>query len=202
MTFKDNPFWDINIIGLIGAPGAGKDTVADFLVEKGFAKFAVADEIKKGYYAESGYSEEQFKAARGTELEQKIRDGLWKFSAEKCKEVENPTHFMHLTLKAIGDSGVKRAVISDVRTQMECTYFTHFADANLILVLRNYKEELALDRIPGTKINLKDVIHHPKFWNTSNTLEETHTELEKFYEKVILGGVMDSDSSEKPPERT
>lgn len=199
MTFKNNPFWNINIIGLIGAPEAGKDTVADFLVEKGFTKFAIANEIKKGYYAESGYNEEQFKAARGTRLEQDIRDGLWNFSAKKCKEVKNPTYFMCLVLGAIGDSGTKRAVISDIRTQMECTYFTHFADANLILILRNYKEELASDRIPGTKINLKNVIHYPKFWNISNTLEETHVELEKFYKEIILGGEMNSDS-DKPPE--
>jgi hypothetical protein len=198
---NEKEFENINVIGLIGAPGSGKDTIADFLVKKGYVKFAVADEIKKGYYAESGYTEEQFKAARGTELEQKIRDGLWEFSAKKCEEMKNPTYFMFKVLKAIKNSGTRHAVISDVRTQMECIYFTQFANAKMILILRNYKEELGSNKIPGTKIYLKDVIHHPKFWNISNTLKETCEELEKFYEETILGGEMDSDSSntDKPP---
>lgn len=199
MSFTENFLKDVQVVGLIGAPKAGKDTIADFLVNKGFVKFAVADEIKKGYYAETGYTEEQFKLARGTELEQKIRDGLWNFSARKCKELENPCYFMYLVIEAIKNSGAKRVVISDVRTQMEYTYFLRFAGAQMILILRDYKKELNSELLAGTKIYLKNVIHLPKFWNTFDTLDEAHEELERFYGNVILGGNMNSDIKDEEP---
>ena len=70
------------ILGLIGAPGAGKDFLADFLVEKGFKKFAFADRIKEEYYKIIGITEEAFKSCRETEEEKIIRAGLWKYSDE------------------------------------------------------------------------------------------------------------------------
>lgn len=182
------------VVGLIGAPGAGKDTVADFFVKKGFTKFAIADEIKKGYYAESGYNETQFKTSRGTQLEQEIRKGLWEYSERKCKEFENPCYFMGLARRSISIVN-SPTIISDIRTQMELIYFQTQIDAKIILVLRDYEKELACDILPGTKIKLSSIMDFPKFWNTSNSIEETYEKLERFYQNTIIGEKMELDSS-------
>ena len=47
------------IIGLIGLAGSGKDTAADFLVDKGFVKMAWADPIKRFAMEIFDFSEEQ-----------------------------------------------------------------------------------------------------------------------------------------------
>ena len=42
-------------LGIIGAPGAGKDAIADYLIEaKGYDRIAFADQIKEEYYGISG----------------------------------------------------------------------------------------------------------------------------------------------------
>ncbi|MFA5048427.1 MAG: hypothetical protein WC516_05400 [Patescibacteria group bacterium] len=169
------------IIGLIGAPGAGKDTVADFFVEhKSFKRLAFADKIKEGYYAETGYSEEQFKLARGTILEQQIREGLWEYSARIKKEF-GQAYFIHQVIENIGKNDI---IVTDVRTDLELFMLEKDCKARMVVVLRNFKEELKGKILPGTKLKLSKIINYPKFWNIQNSLDETYIELYKFFEEL------------------
>jgi hypothetical protein len=172
-------------IGLIGAPGAGKDVVADFLVaNKSFKKMAFADQIKKEYYAVSGYSEEQFKASRGMPLEDKIRQGLWDYSG-KIKEKCGPHHFVDPVIDAI-EKCDKNVVVSDVRTVFEVRRMVGIG-AIMILVSRDISSDLGAEKVPGTQLPVSSVGANLWFENNYNTLEEAHKELENFYETQIRG---------------
>ena len=172
-------------IGLIGAPGAGKDVVADFLVtHKGFKKMAFADQIKKEYYAVSGYSEEQFKTSRGMPLENEIRQGLWDYSG-KIKEKNGPHHFIDPVINII-EKCDKDVVISDVRTAFEVRRMVGIG-AILILVSRDVSSDLSAEKVPGTQLPVSSVGANLWFENNYNTLEEAYKELENFYETQIKG---------------
>jgi len=179
-------------IGLIGAPASGKDTVAEFFVRnKGFKKFAFADKIKEGFYEESGFSEKEFKEARGTDKELVIRNGLWEYSSKICK-INGNDYFVKLVIeKVLEYNGL--TVIADIRTDIELKYLFDI-NSQIILILRDYKEELRNKFLPGTKIMLRDVIEFPIFWNTYNNISEIQGALESFY-KEIQGDTMDPDSS-------
>lgn len=150
------------IVALVGALGAGKDTVAKHLVEQhDFRRFAFADEIKRNYYATSGYSEEKFKAARGTPLELEIRDGLWKHSDYvKCER--GSLYFVDLLVGAILDCKLP-AVVTDIRTHDELCAMRSMG-ANIVLVMKIKKgnnsnmfnpEENVF--IPGSRLKYGDV---------------------------------------------
>jgi dephospho-CoA kinase len=168
-------------IGLIGAPNSGKDVIADFLVKnKGFRKFAFADRIKKEYYATSGYSEEQFKNSRGTELEQIIRIGLWKFSDEKRNEFGN-LHFITPVIQEIIDCQTS-VVVSDVRTLYE------FDQLNKIgsIMIHVYRTvfDLTNEYIPGTRLRTLTTKALLKFYNNYSTLELFQEKLVEFFKEI------------------
>lgn len=166
------------IIGLIGAPKAGKDEIAKFFVFKGFKRLAFADKIKESFYAETGYTEEQFKQSRGTELEQIIRDSLWDHSARICDKF-GAKYFINQVVDTIGKDNV---IITDVRTDLELEALEIYK-AKIALVLRNFREELKGRFLLGTKLRLDKIILYPKIWNIYG-LEEIYMELDKFYEEI------------------
>ena len=175
-------------IGFIGAPGAGKDVLADFFVNnKGFAKFAFADKIKEKFYKRTGLSEEEFKASRGTSLEQQIRKELWAYSAEQTKQ--DKLYFISPVVRAIEQTDGP-IVVTDIRTIAELQT-VETLEFQPILILRDYKKELkgefkpGLGKvIPGTKIPIALVIDFPIFWNDLDDLEETYTNLEQFCQEL------------------
>jgi len=150
------------IVALVGALEAGKDTLAQHLVERhDFRRFAFADEIKRNYYAASGYSEEKFKAARGAPLEREIREGLWKHS-DRVKSERGSLYFVDLLVGAISDCK-QPAVVTDIRTQDELCAMRSMG-ANVVLVMKIKKgnnsnmfnpEENVL--IPGSRLKYGDV---------------------------------------------
>jgi len=181
------------IIGLIGAPASGKDTIAEFFVRnKGFKKFAFADKIKEGFYEESGFSEEEFKEARGTDKELIIRDGLWEYSSNICK-INGDDYFVKQVIEKVKEYN-NLAIVSDIRTNIELKYLFNIG-AQIILILRDYKEELKGKILPGTKILLKDIIEFPIFWNTFSDVSETNEALEDFCKEIQGDMIMDPDSS-------
>lgn len=181
------------IIGLIGAPNAGKDIVADFFVKyKKFKRLAFADKIKEGFFEKTGYTDFQFKKARGTPLEKTIRDGLWEYSANICKEYGS-AFFIDKVLKEI-KSYNGSIVVTDVRTEFELLTLQCFG-ASIVLVLRNFKEELKGKILPGTKIKVNKAIEFPKFWNINDNLENTNLELERFFIE-LQEKRMDPDSTD------
>lgn len=169
------------IIGLIGAPEAGKDIIANFFVEnKLFKRLAFADEIKNGYYSETGYTEEQFKISRGTPLELQIRNGLWEYSARICNEF-GKLYFVRKVVDSIGNDNV---VVTDVRTDEELEILENECNAKIFLVLRNFRKELSGETLLGTKLKLSRIIHYDKIWNIYNSLDEIYAELHNIFEEL------------------
>ena len=169
-------------IGIIGAPGSGKDMLADFFIKyKGFKRFAFADKIKEEFYKISNYTEQQFKLSRGSELELQIRKELWQHSIEKTNN--NKSYFIDPII--VETNMYDNVVISDVRTQTELDAIkkTKFIP---ILILRNFIKELEGELfqedkvIPGTQIPINKIIDCPIFWNIYN-IEDNYNNLYKFY---------------------
>lgn len=170
------------LIGLIGAPNAGKDVIAEYFVKhKGFKKLAFADKVKEGYFAETGITEEQFKQSRGTKLEQEIRNGLWEYSEKICVQ-KGRRHFIWRVVEQIESWG-NNIVITDIRRELELSVMED-CGANIMFVLRNFKEELEGKVLPGTKLPLSKIIFYNKFWNIHDNLETTYKELDEFYRKI------------------
>lgn len=148
------------IIALVGPLGAGKDTVAKQLVERhGFRRFAFADEIKRQYYAATGHSEEEFKAARGTPLEEEIRSGLWQYSDTMRRE-KGALHFVNSLVSAVRNCR-DSVVVTDIRTRDELDQLRG-TGARIVLVLRFAKdEEIRVpadeDKIPGARLTYGDL---------------------------------------------
>lgn len=114
------------MIGLIGAPRSGKNTVADFLQQtRGFVPMAFADKIKEEY----GISKEKFEAAKMTGNIDNLRTELWNFSA-KMKE-SNPNHFIDKVMQdAINIR--ESVVIADIRTVEEFDAFFSYGNQNIL----------------------------------------------------------------------
>ena len=174
-------------IGLIGAPGAGKDdVVAHVLVDRyGFKRFAFADRIKECYYDHIGITEEYFKSMRGTPREQEIRDGLWAFSDAKRAE-HGPLYFID---DVINDAKLyQNVVITDIRTEDELTEVSKIAD-DIVVVIRETDNILDRSDYPlcGTRIPLYKVLNLGVFFNLFSELEHARESFDKFYQRKLEG---------------
>ena len=174
------------IIGLIGAPEAGKDDVVAYVLgQHDFARFAFADQIKKCYYDEIGITDEYFKSCRGTPEERKIREGLWEFS-DKKRKLKGPMVFIDPVIDEIKKQ--ENAVITDIRTEDELKKVSEIADFILLVVrdpdvLFNHGNEM----FPETRIPLWKICNCPVFMNISNSLEEARKDFDIYYQR-LLGG--------------
>lgn len=174
-------------LGIIGAPRAGKDTIASYLVEnKGFLRLAFADQIKNEYYKISGFTEYDFK--KRNEKEDEIRNGLWEYS-KKAMEQNGQYYFIDQVLEKVKNN----TIITDVRTLNE-VFECKKSKIKLFIIIRNVKKELNGYYLLGTKIPLFSIMGtYPIFWNDSNNLNITYQRFEEF-----LGGkIMDPDSNSK-----
>lgn len=171
-------------IGLIGAPGAGKDVFADFLVKfKGFKKFAFADQIKKEYFTTSDFNEEYFKLVRGTSIEQSIRDNLWAYSDRMRKEYGN-LHFITPVVKNIAEYA-GNIVITDIRTIDELSEVKKIG-VFTIMIVRDLKLNVKTNIFPGTRFTFADTFGIPVLWNCLSNIGDTYLDFETFYNKIII----------------
>ena len=109
------------MVGLIGAPRVGKNTVADFLQQtRGFIPMAFADKIKEEY----GISKEKFEAAKITGNIDNLRTDLWNFSA-KMKECK-PNYFIDKVMQDASNAR-ESVVITDIRTVEEFNAFFSYS---------------------------------------------------------------------------
>lgn len=114
------------IFGLVGPPRAGKDVVANFLVEtRDFKKLAFADRIK----TEFGISKEDFEAAKIAGNIEELRTRLWDFSAKK--KAEDPEYFIRLVMEEAVKSE-ESVVITDIRTEDEFNALFKYSPAEII----------------------------------------------------------------------
>ena len=136
--------------GLLGAPRAGKNQVAQYLKEsRGFATFAFADSIKE----EFGISVENFEAAKITGKIEEIRQQLWEFSA--IKKAQDPLYFIN---KVMGEAILieNSAVVTDIRTEDELlSFFNHKADR--IYWVRRNCEDVQDGFLKGSKIKCETI---------------------------------------------
>ncbi len=127
------------IFGLLGAPRAGKDSVAKYLQEsRDFVSMAFADKIKEEY----GLNKGDFEAAKISGQIEELRKELWDFSASKKKD--DPLYFIRQVLKeAYGYH--KQVVITDIRTPEELDAFFLYDNKNCIrrtyIISRDYLNE-------------------------------------------------------------
>lgn len=165
-------------IGLIGAPKAGKDVVADFFVHCGYRKFAFADKIKEGYYRESGYNETEFKDGRGKDVEKIIRAGLWAYSSRKKLEYGN-NYFIAPVIEEIDKKD--KNVIADVRTIQELQSLLKIG-VDFLFVTRDFDRDMSGQVIPGTQISPRCVEKYCSvFINNYNTIEDAWDALRRSY---------------------
>lgn len=168
------------IIGLIGAPGAGKDDVVAYVLQSqyGFKKFAFADQIKSCYYNEINITDEYFKSCRGTPEEQKIRKGLWEFS-DKMRAEHGPMYFIDPVISAVQKNN--KAVITDIRTQDELVRVVEISDLILMVV----RDPMCLfdksdEFFPETRIKIHELFNYPVFMNTYD-LDQARKDFEDYY---------------------
>ena len=174
-------------IAFVGPVGSGKDMVAQYLVaQHGFRRFAFADRIKQEYYAASGHTEEEFKAARGTPLETEIRKGLWAHSVSVCRMLGD-THFVDIVIAdVVRHSGP--SVITDVRTPEELRAVRGI-EAKLTLVLKDCSPCWLADKrevIPDTRLTFGDLGNDFRiFRNIFKGMEIAHEHVEQFYQDLV-----------------
>lgn len=171
-------------IGLIGPPRAGKDMVADWLVEqKEFRRFAFADKIKQEYFAEIGITPEEFEGAKGTERGGRLRDGLWAYS-DRMRELNGTFHFIDMVLSDVRSS-MRNAVITDIRTKAELTTAHIDLRATIVLVTRGSDPPAEGEEIPASRLRSADLPQEMlHFRNDFDTIQEAHGALEDFYRRI------------------
>ena len=123
------------IIGIKGKSGSGKDTVANYLIEKyGFQKLALADSLKEIVSIISGWSLEQL---RGDTLESRVfretvkhpdfgltgRQLLQKIGTDCLRDHFDSWLWIKILQRRIEESESDKIVITDLRFENEIRYF-------------------------------------------------------------------------------
>jgi hypothetical protein len=117
------------IIALAGRAGSGKSTCAKFLKESaGAVEFSIADPLKRLAQAVMDFSDEQL---WGTQAEKEAIDPRYGMSArqfliklgDNARKILGDRVWIDGCLRAIGESGAKLAVVSDVRYPNEAEVF-------------------------------------------------------------------------------
>lgn len=177
------------IIGLIGVPRSGKDTVANYLQEtRNFATMAFADKIKE----EFGISNADFEAAKIAGNIEDLRQKLWDFSAKK--KASDPLYFIRKVMRNAIDS-YDSVVITDIRTPDEMESFLRYdTDMYVRRIYFVQKTGLEIDAddkgcLLGTKLPfslitpLQEEDKIRNIYNTNEGLFKFLCELEKFFFK-------------------
>ena len=169
------------IVGLIGAPAAGKDDVVGYILrfQYGFSWFSFAERIKNGYYLETGITEEQFKSCRGTPKEEEIRKGLWEFS-DRVKRDGGKYIFINSLIKEVPNH--EDAVITDIRTEEELEKTLEIG-GKILVVVRD-KDILEGDGLfPESRLSKVRVREFECYVNNYDTLEEARNAFRELYER-------------------
>jgi len=117
---------ELVVIGVCGAIGAGKDTVANILVDKfGFKRVAFADKLKEACRIIYGFSDEQL---YGTQAQKEAIDPYWGVSprslmqrtgTQALRNVIDNDVWVKALMQTLLQSGGGRFVISDCRFENE-----------------------------------------------------------------------------------
>ncbi len=172
-------------IGIIGSKNVGKDTIANILERNFlFKKVAFADIIKQEFYKLSGYTEIQFKSSRGTDLEARIRNGLWDYS-KNMKDLHGDDYFIKPVLNSLHI--YENIVITDVRTKLE------FKSIQKHVIFIHIYRNNNFTNIEDSELCVEDVAGCLKFCNNYNNLADLERNFIEFYLNIKEKG-MDPDS--------
>ncbi len=136
------------IIGVTGTIGAGKDTVLDYLVAKGFSKFSFSDLIR----------EEARKRGYGMG-----RKSLEEFGDLIRKEHGDEAVFAGRILREINERGIKDAVAGGIRQPWEIREFRNKSDFFLIAVDADQKARFERTRNRGGSTDTDDLEEFREF---------------------------------------
>lgn len=184
------------IFGLIGAPRAGKDSVAQFLQEtREFEPIAFADRIKE----EFGISKEDFEAAKIAGNIDSLREQLWAFSAEKKKD--DPLYFINLVIRdtlANQDS----VVITDIRTPEELKAVQSVGRVYWVSrVIQGDQDESG--RLIGSKLDFDDLVDQLHKRSNIRLINNKYKGLFSFYKDLDKFFFMEDimDLSDSPSDK-
>ena len=144
-----NKFDNINLIGLVGEAGSGKDTAADYMIEEGWVKFAFAQALKDmcidylGLSHDDAYTQEgklkynDFWGMTNREILQKVgtdafRNGFHKDTWVKIAE---------LKISNMLKSG-KKVIITDCRFDNEAEMVERLGGIVMNIQRKNYQSNL------------------------------------------------------------
>jgi len=186
------------VIGLTGRKGAGKDTAAQYFVEKyGFTKVAYADVLKEAaaalFNVPTEFMDEYKNNSRARVVfsvghnaimgaydvhhDMSLRSFLQRFGTEMGREVFGPSFWVD-QLKRRMDEGTMRDnyVISDVRFNNEVT-------------MCDYVIEIVRDTVQGPDVHVseagldEELIHYIVV--NRGTIEELHSRLEAVMQEIV-----------------
>ena len=169
------------LIGITGKAGSGKDTVADFLVEKhGFTSVSFSDILKNGIKVLFDLSEEQL---HDTDTKEK-KDPRWGFTPRQLMQwfgtdilrnrVRQDFFIVHMDRFLSVNRG-KNIVISDVRFENECRYIKqHYG--SIINIIRPGLREIENNSHESEQLN------YPTDQDIYNdcTIPELYLKIQKF----------------------
>ena len=160
-------------IGLIGAPRSGKSLIGKYFVkEREFRALAFADLIKKDFFSNSQYSENDFEKAKKFDpvLEKQIRKELWKYSDEKRKKFGD-LYFIAPVVYEV-DTYDGNIIVTDIRTPEEFEALAKIG-MEFVVVVRDIFPSKS-DGVQGTRISYNEVSGLPVFWNCFGSKEELY----------------------------
>lgn len=184
------------IFGLVGAPRAGKDSVAKFLEEtREFKAVAFADRIKE----EFGITKEDFEAAKIAGNIEELRDRLWEFSAQKKKV--DPLYFINLVVNDTLASE-HSTVITDIRTQEELEAVQSIGRVYWVShVARGDEDESGM--LCGSKLNFNNLMNQLHKESTIRLINNDDRGLFRFYKRLDKFFFMEDimDLSDSPSDK-
>ncbi len=151
------------IIGVTGTSGAGKDTVADYLVKKGYTYFSCSN-ILRGEAKKLGLNYD--------------RDTLIKLG-NKLRAQHGADYLARKCLEKIHEAGIKNAVVVSIRNSAEVKAFKE--EGNFILICVDAPIEIRYKRIKKRNRS-EDKVSLKKFKEQEEKElrgSETHQQLQK-----------------------
>lgn len=213
-----NKYNKINLIGLVGEAGSGKDTTADYMVEEGWTKFAFAQTLKEicinylGLSYDDVYTQEgklKFNSFWGMTN----REILQKIGTEAFRNGFHPDTWVkiaELQLKRMLEEG-KKVIVTDCRFDNEAALIEKLGGFVFQIQRSNYKSNLTsleqkhesekgvsdryISRIilnDREKENLKK-----EFVEKILSIEESHKNIVEDIEKLIINQQVDVNIAEK-----
>lgn len=198
----------VAFVGLSGKAGSGKDTAADYLVEKyGFVKFAFADPIKDGLQAMFNLDYEMLygslREAKLEDLQTTPRIMAQTLGTEWGRNLIHPdvwvialqrkiTDYIESTLAITPDADIK-IVVSDVRFENEASWIRQGLGGGIVVHVERgeYGQLVGIDGHASERLILEE--EQDVHMYNCDTIESFYLSLDSFKEQILDGGKQPRD---------